>query len=65
MAAFNKTVIDEFRANDGEVDGVFEEGTMALLHQVGVRSGVKRVNSLGYFTDGDRIFVAASFGMTR
>jgi deazaflavin-dependent oxidoreductase (nitroreductase family) len=62
MAAFNKNVVDEFRANDGKVDGVFEEGTMALLHHVGVRSGVQRVNPLGYFTDGDRIFVVASFG---
>jgi len=62
MAAFNKTVIDEFRANDGRVDGVFEEGTMALLHHVGQRSCVERVNPLGYFSDGDRIFVVASFG---
>jgi deazaflavin-dependent oxidoreductase (nitroreductase family) len=62
MAAFNKHVIHDFRANDGKVDGVFEEGTMALLHHVGVRSGVERVNPLGYFTDGDRIFVVASFG---
>ena len=62
MTAFNKNVIDQFRTNDGRVDGVFEEGTMALLHHVGVRSGVERVNPLGYFTDGDRIFVVASFG---
>jgi deazaflavin-dependent oxidoreductase (nitroreductase family) len=62
MVAFNKNVIDEFRANDGKVDGVFEEGTMALLHHVGLRSGVERVNPLGVFTDGDRIFVVASFG---
>jgi deazaflavin-dependent oxidoreductase (nitroreductase family) len=62
MAAFNRTVIDEFRLNGGKVDGVFEEGTMALLHHVGVKSGVERVNPLGYFTDGDRIFVVASFG---
>ena len=62
MAAFNKHVIHDFRANDGKVDGVFEEGTMALLHHVGLKSGVERVNPLGYFTDGDRIFVVASFG---
>jgi deazaflavin-dependent oxidoreductase (nitroreductase family) len=62
MAVFNKDVISEFRANDGKVDGVFEEGTMLLLHHVGVRSGVERVNPLGYFTAGDRIFVVASFG---
>ena len=62
MAAFNKNVIHEFRANDGKVDGVFEEGTMALLHHVGLKSGVERVNPLGYFTDGGRIFVVASFG---
>jgi len=48
MAAFNKNVIAEFRANDGKVDGVFEEGTMALLHHVAVKSGVERVNPLGY-----------------
>ena len=62
MAAFNKKVIDQFRTNDGKVDGVFEEGAMALLHHVGVRSGVERVSPLGYFTDGDRVFVVASFG---
>jgi deazaflavin-dependent oxidoreductase (nitroreductase family) len=62
MAVFNKDVINEFRANDGKVDGVFEEGTMLLLHHVGLRSGVERVNPLGYFTAGDRIFVVASFG---
>jgi len=44
MAVFNKNVISEFRANDGKVDGVFEEGTMALVHHVGVKSGVERVN---------------------
>lgn len=62
MAAFNKTVIAEFRANDGKVSGVYEEGSMALLHHVGRQSGVERVNPLGYFAEGDRIFVAASFG---
>ena len=62
MAVFNKNVVEEFRSNGGRVDGVFEEGTMALVHHVGVRSGVERVNPLGYFTDGDRIFVVASFG---
>jgi deazaflavin-dependent oxidoreductase (nitroreductase family) len=41
---------------------MFEGGPMALLHHVGLKSGVERVNPLGYFTDGDRIFVAASFG---
>ena len=35
---------------------------MALLHHAGARSGVERVTPLGYFTDGDRIFVVASFG---
>jgi deazaflavin-dependent oxidoreductase (nitroreductase family) len=62
MTAFNKNVVDKFRANGGKVEGVFEEGTMALLHHVGARSGIERVNPLGYFTDGDRIFVVASFG---
>jgi deazaflavin-dependent oxidoreductase (nitroreductase family) len=62
MTAFNKTVIDEFRANDGTVGGVFEDGTMALLHHVGLKSGIARVNPLGCFTDSDRIFVVASHG---
>ena len=35
---------------------------MALLHHAGARSGVERVNPAGYFTDGDRSFVVASFG---
>lgn len=62
---FNKKIIDEFRANGGRVGGPFEGAPMLLLHTVGARSGVERVNPMMYLDDGDgngdgRRFVFAS-----
>ena len=57
---WNKAIIDEFRANNGQVGGQFAGGTLLLLHTVGAKSGQPRVNPLAYTMDGDRYIVIAS-----
>lgn len=59
---FNAKVIAEFRANEGRVGGSFDGATVLLLHTVGAKSGVERVNPLVYLEDGGRIYVFASKG---
>ena len=61
VSAFNKKVIEEFRANGGVVGGQMEGMPLLLLHTVGARSGQPRVNPLAYTRDGDRLVVIASF----
>ncbi|WP_166910029.1 nitroreductase family deazaflavin-dependent oxidoreductase [Mycobacterium sp. DL440] len=42
IKAFNKSVIDEFRANDGKVGGPFEGADLILLTTKGARTGQPR-----------------------
>lgn len=57
---FNSSVIDEFRANAGQVGGRWEGNPMILLTTVGARSGRERISPLTYTMDGERIVVIAS-----
>ncbi|MBE1488451.1 nitroreductase/quinone reductase family protein [Plantactinospora soyae] len=58
---FNQQVIDEFRANGGEVGGPFEGARLVLLTTTGVRSGAPHTTPVGYLPDGaERILVIAS-----
>lgn len=58
---FNQTIIEEFRANDGNVGGPFAGGALLLLHTTGARSGVERTNPVMYRDLGDgRVAVFAS-----
>jgi deazaflavin-dependent oxidoreductase (nitroreductase family) len=57
---WNKEVIAEFRACGGKVGGQFEEAPMLLLHSVGAKSGLERINPMMYLPDGDRMIVIAS-----
>jgi F420H(2)-dependent quinone reductase len=41
MKAFNKNIVDEFRANGGKVGGPFEGATL-LLTTTGAKSGTSR-----------------------
>ncbi len=59
-ADFNAQIIEEFRANQGRVGGMFQGSTLLLLHHTGAKSGVSRINPLGYLTDGGRYVVFAS-----
>ena len=59
-ADFNDEIIEEFRANEGRVGGMFEGSSLLLLHHTGAKSGKSRINPLGYLSDGGRYVVFAS-----
>ena len=56
--AFNKDVIEQFRAHDGHVPG--RKYPVILLTTTGAKSGLPRTTPLNYSLDGDRIVVIAS-----
>ena len=58
--AFNKGVIEQFRANGGQIPG--RQNPLILLTTTGAKSGLPRTTPLNYSTDGDRIIVIASKG---
>ena len=62
MLALNRNVIEEFRANDGKVSGMFANEPLLLLTTTGAKSGEKRTNPLVHTLDGDRVVIIASFG---
>ena len=59
---WNKKIIEEFRANQGKVGGMFEGMPILLLHHTGAKSGKVRVNPLAYQANGNRLVVFASKG---
>ena len=61
VTEYNLTIIDEFRANSGNVGGPFQGAKLLLLHTVGARSGKSRINPLAYFEDGDDLLIVASY----
>ena len=60
---FNRSIIEEFRANHGRVGGPFEGAPMVLLTTTGAKSGATRVNPLAALPagdDADVVYVFAS-----
>ena len=62
MTDFNENLIEEFRANGGEVTGMFADSPLLLLTTRGARSGRELTVPLVYTRDGDRYVVIASKG---
>lgn len=62
MSDFNRAIIEEFRANNGNVGGYFAGANMLLLHTLGAKSGHPRTNPLVYIKDGEHLVVIASKG---
>jgi len=60
MNDFNRAIIDEFRANGGEVGGPFEGASMLLLTTTGAKSGERRTTPVVYLPDGERMVIFAS-----
>ena len=58
---WNRRVIEEFRANAGNVEQ-FKGIPIPLLHHTGAKSGRAYINPLAYLQDGDRMAVFASMG---
>lgn len=59
---WNQNIINEFRANAGKVGGPFEGKTLLLLHTVGAKSGLERINPVACIKDGDHFVIIASKG---
>jgi deazaflavin-dependent oxidoreductase (nitroreductase family) len=59
--AFNRSLIEEFRANDGKVAGAFANAPLLLLTTIGAKSGQQRTSPVVYTTDGDRLVIIASY----
>ncbi len=66
MNFFNTDVIEDFRANGGQVDvaagGFFKGKPVLILHNTGARTGQQRLNPLVYATHEDSYVIAASKG---
>lgn len=60
MKAFNEQVIEDFRANEGNVGGQFKGAPLTLVHHTGAKSGTERVTPLVYLADGDAWVIFAS-----
>ena len=60
MNAFNRKVIEDFRANHGQLTGPLAGRTLILLTTTGAKSGKERTAVLGFGKDGDRLVVIAS-----
>ncbi len=60
MSDWNAGIVDEFRANEGKVGGMFEGAPLLILHTTGAKSGAKRESPLMYLSHDDRLFVFAS-----
>lgn len=60
--AFNAKLIEEFRANNGKVSGMFAGSPLVLVTHIGAKSGERRTSPLVFSRDGDRVVIIASKG---
>ncbi len=59
--AFNTSIIDEFRSNQGKVGGQFANADLLLLTTTGAKSGQPRINPLAYFRIDGKLIIIGSF----
>lgn len=50
---WNRQIIEEFRANEGVVGGMFAGMPLLLLHHKGAKTGTERINPVAYQRLGD------------
>ncbi|MEO6795370.1 MAG: nitroreductase/quinone reductase family protein [Candidatus Dormibacter sp.] len=60
MKAFNQKIIEEFRANKGELSGQMAGRKLMLLTTTGSESGQPRTAVLGFAKDSNRYVIVAS-----
>ena len=58
--AYNRKLIEDFRASRGVSDDPFAGRPLLLLTTIGAKSGQRRTTPLMYVPDGDRLLVIAS-----
>ena len=59
---WNRGIVEEFRANQGQVGGMWEGRPLLLLTTTGAKSGQRRTSPVMYLRDGERVYVFASKG---
>lgn len=57
---WNARIIEEFRANGGQLGGMFAGADVLLLHHTGSKTGIERVSPLGYQRVGNAYAVFGS-----
>jgi deazaflavin-dependent oxidoreductase (nitroreductase family) len=62
MEDFNKKIIEEFRANDGKVGGMFAGMELLLVTTKGAKSGKESIVPVAYSKDGEKYVIVASKG---
>lgn len=60
MKAFNKRIVDEFRANGGKVGGQFAGASLLLLTTTGAKSGQPRLAPLACLTVDQKLIIIGS-----
>ena len=60
LKSFNRKLIEEFRANRGQLSGPLAGSSLLLLTTTGARSGKEQTTVVGFRVDGDRYIVIAS-----
>jgi len=53
---YKREIIDEFRANNGRVGGMWEGTMLILIHHIGARSGTERITPVACSPQGDGRF---------
>jgi deazaflavin-dependent oxidoreductase (nitroreductase family) len=61
LQAFNRNIVDKFRANDGKVGGQFANSDLLLLTTTGAKSGQRRVSPLAHFHIDGKLIIIGSF----
>ncbi len=64
FAAYNRALIDEFRANGGKVTGMLANAPLVVLHTTGAKSGQERLTPIVYTRDeqGNVVVIASKGG---
>jgi deazaflavin-dependent oxidoreductase (nitroreductase family) len=60
MKRFNQALVEEYRANGGQLSGRMAKSRLILLTTIGAISGQSHTAPLGYGVDGERLIVIAS-----
>ena len=60
MNDWNRRTIEEFRANQGKVGGMWEGRPLLLLTTTGAKSGQHRTSPMMYLREGGHLYVFAS-----
>jgi deazaflavin-dependent oxidoreductase (nitroreductase family) len=60
MREYNARLIEEYRANGGQLSGQLANSQILLLTTTGAKTGQERITPMGYRLDGEHIVVIAA-----